>query len=139
MTKLFKKSLFIFRRDLRLEDNIGLIFALEKAHTVIPCFIFNPEQIENNPYRSEACVQFMIESLEDLSTALLAKKAKLHLFYGAPEEIVLKCIKNLSIDSVVFNKDYTPYSIARDNNINKICKKYNVSVDTFDDSLLNAH
>lgn len=30
-SKKFQKALFIFRRDLRLEDNTGLAFALENA------------------------------------------------------------------------------------------------------------
>lgn len=71
--KKFQKALFIFRRDLRLEDNTGLVFALEHAQEVILCFIFSPEQIEHNPYRSDHCLQFMIESLEDLEKDIINK------------------------------------------------------------------
>ena len=39
----FKKSLFIFRRDLRLEDNTALIDACVHSKEVIPCFIFDSE------------------------------------------------------------------------------------------------
>ena len=63
MEKKFRKSLFLFRRDLRLEDNTGLIFALQSSEVVIPAFIFTPEQIERNPFRSDHCLKFMIESL----------------------------------------------------------------------------
>ena len=45
MSKIFKKALFIFRRDLRLEDNTGLLYALEQAMEVVCAFIFTPEQI----------------------------------------------------------------------------------------------
>ena len=39
-----EKSLFIFRRDLRLEDNTGLISALSQAaEHVIPCFILDEQ------------------------------------------------------------------------------------------------
>ena len=48
MEKKFRKALFLFRRDLRLEDNTGLIFALKSSEVVIPAFIFTPEQIERN-------------------------------------------------------------------------------------------
>jgi deoxyribodipyrimidine photo-lyase len=63
----FKRSLFIFHRDLRLEDNTGLIHALKSSEQVIPCFIFTPEQIEHNPYRGEKCLNFMLEALSDLA------------------------------------------------------------------------
>ena len=36
-----KKSIFWFRRDLRLEDNIGLFQALSQPNTVQPIFIFD--------------------------------------------------------------------------------------------------
>ena len=50
----YKTSLFIFTRDLRLEDNTGLIEALKSSEKVIPVFIFNPEQIsEENSYKSD--------------------------------------------------------------------------------------
>jgi len=46
-------SLFIFRRDLRLHDNTGLNEALRLSEKVIPCFIFDPRQIEPHAYLSK--------------------------------------------------------------------------------------
>lgn len=130
-------SLFIFRRDLRLEDNTGLIATLAASKQVIPCFIFTPQQIEHNAFRSDACLQFMIESLQDLESQLQAKGAKLYLFYGKPEEIVAQCIQKLQVDSVVVNRDYTPFSQTRDQQIEAICQQQNVPFFSFDDLLLN--
>lgn len=131
------KCLFIFRRDLRLEDNTGLFQALRLSDVVIPCFIFTPQQIENNPYRSDHCLQFMIESLEDLALQLKDQGGKLYLFYGEPDEIIEKCIINLKIDRVIVNRDYTPYSQARDDKIEKVCKKRKITFSSFDDVLLH--
>ncbi|WP_262987259.1 deoxyribodipyrimidine photo-lyase [Sphingobacterium wenxiniae] len=36
-----KVSVFWFRRDLRLEDNIGLHHALSSGNAVLPIFIFD--------------------------------------------------------------------------------------------------
>jgi len=137
-SKKFQKALFIFRRDLRLEDNTGLTFALEHAQEVILCFIFSPEQIEHNPYRSDHCLQFMIESLEDLEKEIIAKGGRLYLFYEKPEKIVAELIENQYVDAVVVNRDYTPYSIKRDRKINATCKKLGVSFCSFDDALLHS-
>lgn len=137
MQKSFQKSLFIFRRDLRLEDNTGLIFALKNSETVIPAFIFTKEQIHDNPYRSDRSLRFMLESLEDLSSKIKEKGSKLFLFEGSPEEIITKCISTLGIDAVIFNKDYTPYSQKRDRAIEAICKKQQISCHSFDDALLH--
>jgi len=122
MEKKFRRSLFLFRRDLRLEDNTGLIFALKSSEVVIPAFIFTLEQIERNPFRSDHCLKFMIESLKDLENQLKEKGGKLFLFKGKPEEVVSKCMRKLNIEALIVNRDYTPYSRQRDNKLEKVCK-----------------
>lgn len=134
----FEKTLFIFRRDLRLEDNTGLIFALKNSKSVIPAFIFTPEQIEHNPYRSDHCLQFMLESLQDLDNELKRKGSSLFLFFGKPFEVVEKIIAKEKVDAVIVNCDYTPYSIQRDQKIAAVCKTKDVSFHSFEDALLHA-
>jgi deoxyribodipyrimidine photo-lyase len=138
MTKLFKKGLFIFRRDLRIEDNTGLIYALKNANEVICIFIFTPKQINQNPYRSDFCLQFMLESLKDLEGQLEKQGGKLFYFFDTPEKVVETCIKQLAVDLVVVNRDYTPYSISRDALIEKTCKNRDVFFKSCDDLLLHA-
>ncbi len=66
---MFENGLFIFRRDLRIQDNIGLNTAVEKCKNIYPVFIFTPEQVtDKNKYKSDNAIQFMIESLDDLQT-----------------------------------------------------------------------
>ena len=137
MVKKFRRSLFIFRRDLRLEDNTGLIFALDSSEFVIPAFIFTPEQIEENPFRSDHCLKFMIESLEDLENQLEKKGGQLFLFKGKPEDVVSQCIQDLKIDALIVNRDYTSYSQERDKKLEKVCKAGSIPFYSFDDALLN--
>jgi len=118
---MFNKSVFIFRRDLRSVDNLGLIYACKNSKEVLPIFIFTPEQIEKNSFKSDNAVQFMIESLEELNKSL---DNKLRLYFGKQEDIIAKLFKkDKNIDAVVFNMDYTPYSIKRDKKIAQVCKK----------------
>lgn len=134
----YKKSLFIFRRDLRLDDNNGLRAALEQSDLVIPCFIFDPRQVsEKNAYRSTNGIQFMIESLENLDAQLHTKKGKLYLFYGEAEKIIAELIAKEKIDAVFLNQDYTPFSIKRDDAINKVCHHHNVAFHASHDALIN--
>ena len=139
MTPKYKKSLFIFRRDLRLDDNTGLIQALNSSESVIPCFVFDPRQVgDENEYRATNCIQFMIESLQDLDEQLHKKNGKLYLFYGTADEVVEKLIQEEKIDAVFTNRDYTPFSIKRDHKIAAICTKNDCVFEQFDDALLNA-
>ena len=136
MGKKLGTTLFIFRRDLRIDDNIGLLFALENSDVVIPCFIFTPEQIEKNSYRSDHCLRFMVECLQDLNHQLQEQGSKLYLFQGKPAQIVYNCIIELKVNAIVVNRDYTPYSLTRDKEINNIAKKNQVNFFSFDDCLL---
>jgi len=134
----YEKSVFIFRRDLRIDDNTGLINALEQSATVIPCFIFDPRQItDKNDYRSMNAIQFMMESLADLEKQFKARKGRLYIFYGNPDDVIKKLIKTEKIEAVFCNRDYTPFSAKRDESMKKICLKHGVDFHSDEDLLLH--
>jgi deoxyribodipyrimidine photo-lyase len=125
----YKKSIFIFHRDLRTEDNIGLINCLEKSEKVIPIFIFTPSQIgKENKYKSNNAVQFMIETLKELN-----KNVKIYFFYGETNKVLKNIIKNNKIDAVFSNLDYSPYALFRDKNISQLCDELNINCYFYED------
>lgn len=132
-----KKSIFLFHRDLRLEDNTGLIETLKQSEKVIPAFILDPAQLEKNPYRGDHVVQLMVESLNDLNGQLQKKGGRLYLFYGKTKEVIEQLIEQEKIDGFFSNNDYTPFAQKRDTNIEALCKKAGVKFYTFHDALLH--
>ena len=60
---------------------MGLFNAFKNSNEIIPCFIFDDQQInkKKNLYFSDNCVQFMIESLKELYQEC---DNKLLFFYG---------------------------------------------------------
>lgn len=130
-------AIFIFRRDLRIADNKGLQYALHNHKKVIPVFIFTPEQIgSSNKYRSENAIQFMAESLKDLDTELKNKGSRLHIFQGENEKVISNIICTIPVCEIIYNRDYTPYSISRDKKIQALGKKKNIKVTEVEDYLL---
>jgi deoxyribodipyrimidine photolyase len=86
-------NIFIFNRGLRLTDNTTLIHQIKEKGSVVPIFIFTPEQIDpkQNDYFSNNSVQFMIESLHELSDAI--KKKGGHMYFLKGDNVkVLKAI-----------------------------------------------
>lgn len=135
--KEHQSSLFIFRRDLRLNDNTALLKACETSEKVITCFIFDDKQVGNsNDYKSEKSVQFMLESLNDLEEQITKKGGKLLYFYGDTQKIVAQIFKKKEIEALFINKDYTPFALKRDKELEKIAKKMEVDFYSFDDALL---
>ncbi len=132
-----KRSLFIFRRDLRLDDNTGLIAALENSGTVVPGFVFDPRQTGRHPYMSENALQFLVGSLAGLDRELRARGSRLYLFEGEAEKVVSGLIRSEAIDAVYVNRDYTPFSRLRDAAIADACRESNAAFVPCGDSLLN--
>jgi deoxyribodipyrimidine photo-lyase len=130
-------SIFIFRRDLRLNDNLGLIHAIKNCKNIIPIFIFSPEQVINNKFKSNNAIQFMIESLKDLDLELKNKNSKLYIFQGENIKILSKISKLINISNIIFNVDYTPYARKRDQEILDFCKKHDISCHMIQDYLLD--
>lgn len=130
-------SLFIFHRDIRKEDNIGLIETIKKSKTVYPIFIFTPDQVSNkNKYKSDNSIQFMVNSLKELE-----QNFPVSFFYGDTNTIIKKLLSNnsLNITNVAYNKDFTEYAKNRDNKLQKMIKsKYeNIECHEYDDVTLN--
>lgn len=136
MTKL-ENGLFIFRRDLRIHDNVGLLEAYKLVNQLYTCFIFTPEQVSNrNDFKSTNSIQFMIESLEDLKMNIEEKGGKLLVFYGKNGRIVEDAISKLKLDAVFFNKDYSPYAKERDHEIEQLCEKKDIMCESYQDYYL---
>jgi deoxyribodipyrimidine photo-lyase len=128
-------GIFIFRRDLRLNDNIGLLKLKNEVDIIIPIFILDKKQVKKNKhnkhYFSSNAVQFMCESLIDLNNQLLKFDSYLRIYYGQPKKIIkklIKWVKNKFGNNIFvgYNADYSPYALKRDNEINIICQKENV-------------
>jgi len=125
MTHKYENGLFIYRRDFRVVDNIGLNTANSLCKHIYPVFIFTPEQVtDENKYKSNNAVQFMIESLQDLMTQT---NDNLQCFYGDNNKIISYLIQKLNINIVISNADYTPYAIKRDNEIVKLCNNMGIT------------
>ena len=138
MSQKQENGLFIFRRDLRTVDNNGLNVLAKLCHNVYTIFIFTPEQVgSGNKYKSNHSVQFMIESLADLSSEIKKQGGQLHTFYGKNTKVLADCIKAWDINIVAFNLDITPYARERDDDIIKLCKKMGVDVKTEHDYYLH--
>jgi deoxyribodipyrimidine photo-lyase len=130
-------SLFIFRRDLRIEDNTALNQALKHSEKVTCVFIFLPEQ-KNHSYFSEAGFQFMSHSLAELEEAFKSHKARLNFCVGSVTDVLNQTLKDLDFKALYLNKDYTPFAQQRDQKIEQWCTENKINFNALDDATLNA-
>ncbi|TRX39268.1 cryptochrome/photolyase family protein [Flavobacterium restrictum] len=106
-------TLFWFRRDLRLEDNVGLYHALQSKFPVIPVFIFDDAILDSLP-KNDARVGFIHDSLAKINAQLQENGSSLLIKKGKTQAVWHALIQEFHIKEVYCNKDYEPYAIARD-------------------------
>ena len=129
-------NIFWFRRDLRLDDNIGLYQALSEKHPVLPIFIFDTEILDNLP-EDDARVTFIFETLHKLRKTLQEEHdSSLAIYYGKPMDIYNQLIEDYNIDTVFTNHDYEPYATERDAEIKNLLSKNNVLFKTYKDQVI---
>ena len=128
------KTAFLFRRDLRLFDNIGLAAAIAKGE-VLPVFCLDPRQGPGHRYFSTFGFGFMADALRDLDGQLRALGSALELLPIRSDELPA-WLEERSIGLLVWNRDYTPFSLERDAALEAACHARGIEVERFDDSVL---
>ncbi|GMQ29279.1 deoxyribodipyrimidine photo-lyase [Algoriphagus confluentis] len=131
-----KTTLFWFRRDLRLEDNTGLYYALQQEHNVLPLFIFDSNILDLLEEKKDARVEFIHREILNIKAELEKKGGSLLMKYGKPEELFPKLLEEFEVESVYTNRDYEPYAKDRDKKIEKLLKAKSVSFFAFKDQVI---
>ncbi|MFT5512803.1 MAG: deoxyribodipyrimidine photo-lyase [Bacteroidia bacterium] len=129
-------AVFWFRRDLRLEDNVGLNTALDAGLPVLPIFIFDTN-ILNELDESDARVSFIYDQLVRLKSELMKRGGALLTFHGRPIEVLKKALSNYSVKQVYTNQDYEPYGIKRDAEIRTLLNQQKVEFHSLKDSVIH--
>ena len=171
LQRKYQKSIFIFRRDLRLKDNTALINALYSSNSVYCFFILDSNILLSNSLYSSFSLpidpilllkrkqrrihllRFLKESLLDLQKQFdkldiekekevgennLNISSNLTFLLGDPVSTIKKIIQtDKKIEAVFVNRDYTPYSIERDQSIEEICRSFNIDFIECPDILIN--
>ena len=134
----YKKSLFVFRRDYRLDDNTALIQACKNSEHVILCFLFEKTLLNpNNPVFSEMRIRFMIDSLKDLFLQAKQKNCNVLIKNDSVSSFISSSINEDDISAIFMNKDNSPHGRFRDKQFKIFCDKNEIAFETSDDLLLS--
>jgi len=129
-------NIFWFRRDLRLDDNVGFYNALKSEHPVLPIFIFDEEILKKLP-KDDARITFIYETLQKMRSKLEDKNnSSIAMFHGEPATIYKNLLEKYNIDTVFTNRDYEPYAKDRDDKIQQLLNDNNIKFKTFKDQVI---
>jgi len=162
-------DVFVFTRDLRLDDNTGLISALKRGRDEdkgesegVQCvFIFRKTQIgDDNEYRSDNAIEFMMESLVDLEKDIRSRGGSLSYLYETTRgnKALIKALKGLPVPPtptrgspfgsdvsggsvgdewegplIHMSADYTPFAVRREQSLRRELKAIGWGLKVYDD------
>lgn len=129
-------NIFWFRRDLRLDDNIGLFNTLNAANPVLPLFIFDTDILNKLGSNSDRRVDFIHRSITDLDHQLKKLGSSLLVLQGKPIDVWKKLMGQYKIGSVFTNHDYEPDAIKRDIDITKLLEQKGITFNSFKDQVI---
>ena len=128
-------SIFWFRRDLRIEDNIGLEASLKEDVPVMPIFIFDKSILDRLP-KDDARVSFIDSCLQELRKKFLVHGSSLAIYYGTPLSVFEQLSLQYKVHTVHTNRDYEPYALERDQKVKSFLNSNGIDFRTYKDQVI---
>ncbi len=125
-----------FRRDLRLEDNNALCWALSQCKVVHCLFVFDKTILDQLPKRDRR-VEFIHASVLELNAQIRNESGGglIVRHAHAPAEVLATAI-SLSAQAVFANHDYEPMAVARDSLVSNELDLAGIAWHTFKDQVV---
>ncbi|ETW94985.1 MAG: hypothetical protein ETSY1_32520 [Candidatus Entotheonella factor] len=124
-----------FRHDLRLHDNPALRAAVGHGGSVIPVFIWAPEE-EGDWAPGEASQWWLHQSLAHLSEVLQSQGSRLILRRGGSLNALQALVRDTGAQAVFWNRRYEPVIRQRDDTIQAALRAEGLTVERFHAGLL---
>ncbi len=133
---VYSNSIFLFHRDLRLQDNTALNAALRQSREIFPCFILDKtllKQLDNHLPR----IQYMLAALQELDISLRELGSQLYVVYDTPVAGLMRLQKTFHAEAVFFHRDASAYSTKRNSEIDILCQHSSTACHILDDITLH--
>ena len=124
------------RRDLRLQDQTALYKALRSGYPVLLLFIFDSDILNRLPDRKDRRVTFIYEHLLRLNRELEEFHASLLVLHGRPLQVFEDLVKQVNIRAVFTNRDYEPYAIRRDQEVEEFLQNRQIAFNSYKDQVI---
>lgn len=129
-------SLFWFRRDLRLDDNVGFLEALKSGYPVLPVFIFDKDILSKLP-KDDARVTFLHNTIQTMCIQLQKENnSSIAMYDGKPLDILKRLTEEYEVKQIFTNRDYEPYAKKRDTQVAEFSLEKNIEFKTFKDQVI---
>ncbi|MCX8082155.1 MAG: DNA photolyase family protein [bacterium] len=134
---MYKRAIYWFKRDLRIEDNKAFLECCKQSKEVIPVFIFTPELLEKfKAYDSR--LGFIIGCLKNLSEIIRSRGGNLFCYYDSPVNIFDYIISRYKPDGIFTNKAFSWSGEKIEKEVEIFSKKKGISFHPVSDNFLSS-
>lgn len=131
-----KITLCWFRRDLRIEDQTALFYSLQQEEQVLPLFIFDRHILDALEDKGDARVTFIHDQIARLKSFFEQHGSSMLVRYGYPAQIFHDLLHEYAVQAVYTNRDYEPYAVSRDKQLEALLKENHSSFFSFKDQVI---
>ncbi len=125
------RAVYLFKRDLRLEDNRALALASQRHKEILPLFVFDTEIIEDLQV-DEKRFTYLFKAMKNLS-----KKVNLYCFYDTTENALRRVFETYKPSHFYTTSSYSWKGRERNKKIAKLCREYGIEfVEVFENFLV---
>jgi deoxyribodipyrimidine photo-lyase len=129
-------SVFWFRRDLRLDDNAGLYFALKENEHVLPIFIFDPTILNELEDKNDRRVDFIHQCISELEQQLNEFGSSIKIVCATPLQAFNELSQTYVLKNVYANHDYEPRAKERDEEVKNYLEGIGCDLRTYKDQVI---
>ncbi len=124
-----------FRKDLRLRDNPSLHAALLAKQSILPIFVWDPE--EGGSWSPGAASRWWLhQALESLGEEIKSLGGRLVLAQGKAAELIPKLARQHQVEKVYYGRSYDPAGLATQEEVEEALDLAGVDTESFNASLL---
>ncbi len=118
------KSIYWFRNNLRLRDNLSLVQAIEESECILPVYILNENLDGQNPLGFANCGpfrrKFLLESLLDLKENLQSLGSDLQILHGNPVKELLSLAEKHAIKDIYGTRELDYNELQEEKELSKL-------------------
>lgn len=114
------RAVYLFKRDLRFEDNKSLAYVSTKHREILPIFVFDSYIISELRAEGER-LYYVVRAVQELS-----KRIKIYCFYGKTEEVLKEVFRVYRPTHLYTTVSYSWSGKERNKRIREVCLQYGV-------------
>lgn len=133
---MYRRAIYWFKRDLRIEDNRAFWEACKKSKELIPVFIFIPELLDKFKAH-DSRLGFIVESIKNLSNEIERKGGRLFCYKGNPYEVFQYLIKKYKPEAAFTVRAFSWSGQALEERVVTLCKDEGIPLHSIVDNFLS--